>query len=416
MLKFLLPLKVLNLKAFRTFGVALTPARLSPAHLSPAHLSPARGSLPLPINYTVSVTNRCNARCKTCNIWRLYDDCDEEQPALRRSRSELSRLELSAGEFARIFESVGKSAYWVTLSGGEPFLRSDLVEIYDALARHCSPNIVNIPTNATAPRLVERRVRELLEVKNKTKKGKSDLILNLSLDGVGSLHDEIRGVAGNFEKFVATYERLTALKQDFENPRLRVGVHTVVSNFNLDRLEEIYEFVQGLNPKPDSHIFEVAEERVELGTVGSGVTPDYRSFAAAFAPLRERIKRDYLKDPEADFLARVTQAFRLEYYRLLEKVLTERRQPIPCYAGFASCQISAYGDVWACCVRAEPLGNLRAGTADYDFAWVWRSRKADEIRASVRRGECCCPLANAAYTSMLCDFSALRRVLGRVVR
>ena len=72
MLKFLLPLRILNLKAFRTFGFGLQ-------------------SCPMPINFTVSITNKCNARCKTCNIWRIY----EEQP-------ELSKSELSAEEFERI--------------------------------------------------------------------------------------------------------------------------------------------------------------------------------------------------------------------------------------------------------------------------------------------------------------------------
>ena len=217
MLNLLLPLKILNLKAFRTFGFGLQ-------------------SHPMPINFTVSVTNKCNARCKTCNIWRIY----EEQP-------ELSKSELSAEEFERIFENIGKNAYWFTLSGGEPFLRKDIVEIYDALVRHCSPNIVNIPSNAITPKLIERRVREILQINN-TNNNKPTLIVNLSLDGVDSLHDEIRGVKGNFENFMNTFERLTVLKANFEN--LRVGVHTVVSIYNIEHLNDIYDFVRALNPKP----------------------------------------------------------------------------------------------------------------------------------------------------------------------
>ena len=376
MLKFLLPLRILNLKAFRTFGYRLS-----------------MQSTPMPINFTISVTNKCNARCKTCNIWRIY----EEQP-------ELSKSELNAEEFERIFKNIGKNAYWFTISGGEPFLRKDIVEIYDALVHHCSPNIINIPTNATAPKLIEKRVKEFLEIDNK-----STLIINLSLDGIGSLHDDIRGVKGNFEKFISTYERLTALKADFCN--LRVGVHTVVSIYDIDHLEDIYDFVRGLNPTPDSHIFEVAEERVELDTIGSGITPLHKSFSKAFTPLREKIKRDYLK---GDFLSRIAQSFRLEYYEMVEKILKEKRQIIPCYAGFASCQISAYGDVWMCCVLAQSLGNLR--DANFEFYKLWHSEKANEIRNSIKNGECYCPLANASYTSMLCDFFMMKRVLYRILR
>ena len=132
MLKFLLLLKILNLKAFRTFAFSLQ-----------RH--------PMPINFTISVTNKCNARCKTCNIWRIY----EEQPSLSKS-------ELSVEEFERIFENIGRNAYWFTISGGEPFLRKDIVEIYDALIHHYSPNTINI--SAITSKLIEKKVREFLEI------------------------------------------------------------------------------------------------------------------------------------------------------------------------------------------------------------------------------------------------------------
>jgi hypothetical protein len=70
--------------------------------------------------------------------------------------------------------------------------------------------------------------------------------------------------------------------------------------------------------------------------------------------------------------------------------------------------------VWTCCTRAERVGNLR--TARYDFPTVWRSSRARELRDSIRRGECACPMANASYTNMLLDPPTLARVVrGAVV-
>ena len=393
MLKLLLPLKILNLKAFRTFGFGLKPLQGLRGRGAESHRLSLQ-SAPMPINFTVSVTNKCNARCKTCNIWRIY----EQQP-------ELSKSELSAEEFERIFENIGRSAYWFTLSGGEPFLRKDIVEIYDALLRHCSPNIINIPTNATAPKLIEKRVREFLEINNK-----STLILNLSLDGVGSLHDELRGVKGNFESFLDTYKRLEALKANFKN--LKIGIHTVISSYNIAHLKEIYEFANQL--QPGSHIFEVAEERAELLTIGSGITPSYEALSEAMADITNDIQHNYLKF--GDFLSRITQSFRLQYYEMMRMVLEERRQIFPCYAGYASCQISSYGDLWACCVLGSKssFGNLR--DVDYDFNKLWHSEKAYEIRKSIKGGKCYCPLANASYTSMLCNFSTATKVLSTLIR
>ncbi len=348
----------------------------------------------MPINFTVSVTNRCNARCKTCNIWRIY----EKEPSLSKS-------ELGIEEFERIFEHIGRNAYWFTISGGEPFLRKDIVDIYDVLIHHCSPNIINIPTNATAPKHIEKRVREFMEINNE-----STLIINLSMDGIGDNHDVIRGVNGNFKKLLDTYERLKAVKADFEN--LRVGVHTVVSIFNAGHIPAIYDFVRGL--EPDSHIFEVAEERAELLTLDTGITPDHKTLSKAMDDITKDIKYNYLESGE--FLSRITQSFRLEYYEIMKNTLNEKRQIIPCYAGYASCQISPYGELWACCIlgNSGSFGNLR--DVDYDFNKLWHSKKAYEIRAAIKRKECYCPLANASYTSMLCNFSMAGKVLATLIK
>jgi len=360
----ILPLKVIRLKAFRTFGLST-----------------------FPINITVSITNKCNSRCKTCNIWKM---------------DKKSESELNFAEFEKIFKSLGK-AYWFTVSGGEPFLREDVADICRAISVHCTPKIINIPTNATLPEVIEKRTKEILQNIKKT-----NIIVNLSLDGVGPKHDEMRGRKKNFELFLETYKRLNELKGAFKN--LKVGVHTVLSTYNLNELETIYNFVKGL--KPDSHIFEVAEQRVELNTVGRGITPDPEDLSAVINNIMDAIQHDYIESGE--FLIRLIHCFRLEYYDIIKRTLKEQRQIIPCYAGYASCQISPYGDVWACCIHCKSLGNLK--DVDFDFKKVWLSEQADEIRKSIKSGDCYCPLANAMYTSMLCDFGSMRRVLTRLFK
>ena len=60
------------------------------------------------------------------------------------------------------------------------------------------------------------------------------------------------------------------------------------------------------------------------------------------------------------------------------------------------------------------MGNLRAH--GYDFARVWRTAKASELRRSIKAGECYCPLANAAYTNMLTHGPTLLKVATDVAR
>jgi sulfatase maturation enzyme AslB (radical SAM superfamily) len=235
---------------------------------------------------------------------------------------------------------------------------------------------------------------------------KSEVIINLSLDGVGCQHDDIRGVRNNWSHAMATYSALKELKKEYAH--LTVGIHTVISNFNADLFAELCEYVQR-ELKPDSYITEIAEERVELDTVGLGITPTAEQYTAAIDTLLESIRGQHLTG-----VAEVTQAFRRQYYEIVKRTLHEHRQVIPCMAGVASAQIAPNGDVWTCCVRAQSMGNLR--DHGYDFGSVWRTGRAGELRRSIKAGECYCPLANAAYTNMLTHGPTVRKVAAEVAR
>jgi sulfatase maturation enzyme AslB (radical SAM superfamily) len=232
------------------------------------------------------------------------------------------------------------------------------------------------------------------------------VIINLSIDGVGEAHNQIRGVRNNWSRAMSTYGRLKDLKAKHKN--LTIGIHTVISNYNFDSFPQLCEFVQR-ELKPDSYITEIAEERVELDTVGLGITPTVEKYTVAIDALLES-----MRDKKLTGVAEITQAFRREYYEIVKRTLREQRQVIPCMAGVASAQIAPNGDVWTCCVRAESMGNLREH--DYDFGSVWRTGKARQLRRSIKAGECYCPLANAAYTNMLTHTPTVMRVARDVGR
>ena len=203
-----------------------------------------------------------------------------------------------------------------------------------------------------------------------------------------------------------TYAGLKALKGRFKN--FTLGVHTVTSNFNVDEFDTIYAFVRD-ELKPDSFISEIAEERVELDTVGMGITPPIQRYQPVIERLQEGIHK-----AEFNGVSRITQAFRDRYYDIVKRTLAEKRQVIPCLAGVASAQIAPNGDVWTCCIRAESVGNLREH--DYDFKSTWNTARANELRRSIKAGECYCPLANASYTNMLCHVPTLAGVATDVAK
>jgi len=333
----------------------------------------------MPINYTVSLLYTCNSRCKTCNIWK------------KKAKN------LTLSEYKEIFKSIGKSPYWITYSGGEPFLRDDIDEICIASYKICRPKIINIPTNGLLGDKIVKKVDKIAANCPKT-----NIIINLSIDGIGSQHDEIRQIPGNFEKVLYTFKKLKKLK----HKNLSIGIHSVISKFNVEDFSRIATYL--MNLKPDSYVTEIAENRVELDTIDSDISPKPISYKAAVDFLIHRIKHTKSKGTN-----RITQAFRIEYYELVKKILRDKTQVIPCYAGIASVQISPDGEVWSCCIKAKSMGNLREN--GYNFKKIFYNAKFEKERKSIKAKECYCPLANAAYTNMLMDIPTLFRVAKRLI-
>ena len=350
----------------------------------------------MPINLTFSVTNVCQSRCKTCNIWELY----KEQPQKRND-------ELTLEEIEKIFRSMGH-IYVFNISGGEPFLRSDIVEIIRAACDHLSPGVVHIPTNAIAQNRIERKTRQILDsLKNNCKQ--TQLTIKPSLDHIESRHDEIRGVPGNFKKVLAVFSRLKEMQSEYPNFHVELG--TVISRWNVDDVEEIAQYVTSLGV--DSYRNEIAEQRSEMFNTQDDITPDPEQYEKAINLFVRQIRENM---GQRKLFQRITQAFRLVYYGLAIRILKEDRQVIPCYAGLSNVHMTPYGDIWACCTLGydKPMGNLR--DYNYDFSQLWKSPEAQKVRTYIHEGHCNCPMANQTYSNILMHGPSLLRVLREIVK
>jgi MoaA/NifB/PqqE/SkfB family radical SAM enzyme len=335
----------------------------------------------LPVNVVVSTNFRCNFRCQTCNVY------------------ERKVKELDAEEWERVFASMGRAPTWMTFSGGEPFLRGDLPDIIISAIRHCEPAVVNIPTNGWFTDRIVRGVERICTASPDTQ-----LVINLSIDHhVPERHDAIRGAPGSWPRLMDTLARLRALQL----PNLTVGVHTVVSNENQDDFPEVARGLSQLGA--DSYIAEPAEERVELQTIGTGITPRANRFGTAAKAVLE------VEETASGTVARMARALRGEYYQRVTRYLDGDAAAMPvCHAGFLSVHMVADGDVWSCCVLSRSFGNLR--DHDFDFREVWFSEAAGEFRQWMRERRCACPLANAAYTNLLAEPRAATRIAAGMVR
>ncbi len=232
----------------------------------------------MPMNYTLSLLYTCNSRCKTCFVYNKKAD----------------NLKLS--EYEKILKKIGHSPYWITLSGGEPFLRKDIVDICKIIYKYSKPKIINIPTNGILVDAIVKNVSEIAQFCSKTQ-----IIINLSIDAVGEQHDKIRQVPGNYKKIMTVFHKLKELS--FKN--VSVGIHTVISKFNVHDFSKIATDLMSL--KPDSYITEIAEHRNELDTMDKKITPQLLSYRTAIDFLIHRIKNE-----EFSGLNKITQAFRID--------------------------------------------------------------------------------------------------------
>lgn len=340
-----------------------------------------------PMTLTYSVTAACQSRCKTCQIGHMY----MEHP-------ERAKNDLTLEEIEKIFKTM-KPVYFFNMSGGEPFIRKDLPQIVALACKYLKPRVIHTPTNAImTDRVVDNteRIIKIIREYDKT----VPFTVKPSIDGVGELHDEIRGVKGNFEKLLKTIEGLKKLEEKYDNFHLELG--TVISNFNIDHLDEIEDFVHSLGV--ESYRNEVAECRTEFFNLNDPITPP--------ADVYQQLIKDFARKVEANIatkknLAKMTEALRVVYYDIAGRILKENRQVIPCYAGVSNVHINFDGGVWPCCVLGydKQMGNLR--DCNYDFQKLWHSNKANEVRKYIKDKNCACPLANQGYSNILMHFPSL---------
>lgn len=342
-----------------------------------------------PMTVTYSVTAACQSHCKTCQIGEMFCQ-DPTRP----------QKDLSLDEIEKIFKSM-KPAYFFNMSGGEPFMRKDLPEIVELACKYLNPRVIHTPTNAILSERIIDYTEKIIEI-IRSYDATVPFTVKPSIDGVGDKHDEIRGVKGNFRCLLKTIEGLKALERKYDNFHLELG--TVISIYNIDDLDEIEDFVHSLGI--ESYRNEVAECRTEFFNLQDPITPS--------ADVYQRLIKDFSQKVEENIgkkkrLARITEAMRVVYYDIAGKILKEKRQVIPCYAGVSNVHINYDGGVWPCCVLGydQEMGNLR--DYNYDFQKLWYSDNAQKVRKYIKDKNCACPLANQAYSNELMHIPTLFR-------
>src|ERR1700704_6914389 len=144
----------------------------------------------LPYKVTFVATYHCNFRCEMCNIWQKE-----------------SVNEMTPDEVGLFFERWSQFS-WVHLTGGELFMRRDLDDLVAAIQKSCrSLFLLNFPTTGWFGDKTVSLVEKTLA------RGVGRLMVKISLDGPKTLHEEMRGLPGSWDKAIDTFRRLRGIKR-----------------------------------------------------------------------------------------------------------------------------------------------------------------------------------------------------------
>ena len=283
------------------------------------------------LNGTVIVTYRCNARCTMCNRYKEPSNPEDE---------------ISVETIRKL-----PPMYFTNITGGEPFIRTDLKEIVRELVKK-SDRIV-ISTNGYFTDRIVDLAKEFPQIG-----------IRISIEGLEQTNNEIRGLENGYQR---GYQTLKTLR---EMGRKDVGFGMTVQDRNAPDLVPLYDISNEMDMEFATaslhNSFYFVEDR--------NIIHDRPMVAGHFEELVNKLLQS--RSPK--------KWFRAYFNHGLINYIYSQPRLLPCDMSFDTFFIDPYGDVMPCngTKDKEVMGNLKEQTWDE----LWNSREAEEVRRKVR---CC---------------------------
>lgn len=274
---------------------------------------------------SIEITRRCIARCVMCNIWQAPHDLPE----------------LSADEWLDVLRSPSLSELKeLDITGGEPFLRDDLVELLLGIGRLKADRLPQLRSIAITTNgfLTQKILDNVNAVIAPLEQAGISLVFACGMDAVGDVHDLIRNFTGGWARLHATIEGLKELREQY--PGMVIGIKTTVTRHNIDELGKVCQYAdeQGLFTIISPYIL-TSNRYANLG----------EKEMLALSPSDQQKLKNFYDSPR----------FQWSYYRTeLLRFPETGRMIKPCSAGFNYFFIRSTGELFACPIIAAPLGNV----------------------------------------------------------
>lgn len=298
-----------------------------------------------PTSIALLMTERCNARCIHCDIWKNRGQ--EDRPSSFQWQTLLKDLRSWLGPVHVVF------------SGGEALLNPATVD----LTRYASSIGLFVELLTHGYWEDQKKIEALAA----TRPGR----VTISLDGIGAVHNMVRGREGFFDRTLKTIQTLLRVRRIL-NLDLSIRLKTVIMKQNLDDVCEVAQFAA-------RHDLEVFYQPIEqnYNTLEdpfwfrhSDTWPvDHRRAVAVVRELK-RLKSIGLPivNSNAQLDAMLTYFQEPAMHRVAVQTHAAHEKKLTCSA-LTTLQVQANGDVTTCAAMA-PIGNIR----NQQIREVWSAR------------------------------------------
>jgi len=300
------------------------------------------------------VTNHCNFRCSHCFV-------DFSNP----------QRDLKLNHYQNISNNIN-NLFWLDIAGGEPFLRNDLYKIVNMF----KSQIVTIPTNGWLLENILNQI-ELIDKKN------TELVINLSLDGLEETHNKVRKNEQSWDKVWNSFEALKKIK------KIKTRFITVVHNQNYDEIIPLMKLVQKSGADYHSVILlrgQTLDSHVKL--------PSFDDLDILAVKMNEILEKynygsNYLT-------ATILKNYHRYLWNLSMNTLRKKTQVIPCLAGDSHLVVWGNGDL-SSCEMLPSVGNV----TEKPINEILQGKKFKRQLQSIKNKECHCTHNCAFITSIL---------------
>ncbi|KMQ51545.1 radical SAM domain protein [Chitinispirillum alkaliphilum] len=297
------------------------------------------------------ITYRCNAKCVMCNIWKM-DHSNET----------------TLDEFGGFMKDpIFKKVEAVGINGGEPTLLPNLVEYAEEIIKLPSLKSLNIISNGYSSKLLFKNAEKIYKVC----KGKGiKFHISISLDGVGAVHNVVRGVPIAFEKVIVTLDELIKNKQKYCDS---YDIGATIVNQNINHLIELDQYARwkGYNIK---YRLGIENKRIESNKLN-------HSYSVIHGPNRQGAKEffHYQMTQATDL------ASRFKYYSIFCWLNDDTpKRKLGCAWKEEGVTLDAKGNIYYCAVESDCIGTLRNGKGEEIFF----DKKNIEYRKHIIKNRC----------------------------